>query len=269
MVDNRTDAEGAEGDSGTLASGSAKIKLPKNFTFPFYYEPHQLAEIATSELQEYLESQTDFNHNFGLDSSKTDLPVGKMFGVLVVKNKENKIGYLAAFSGKLADKSLPIKFVPPVFNMRTEGSFYIKGELEIDKINNQLSILENSEHYLALKGLVNKINKEITDDLEYQRKKMKLSKSERKIRKKKALSTFSEIEFKVLTKQLEQESFNNQFFYKELQEYYISKTKKSSKELISIEQKITALKEERREKSNYLQQTLFSKYAFLNKQHLT
>lgn len=244
----------------------SKIKLPKNFTFPFYYEPHQLAEIATSELQEYLESQTDFNHNFGLDSSKTDLPVGKMFGVLVVKNKENKIGYLAAFSGKLADKSLPIKFVPPVFNMRTEGSFYIKGELEIDKINNQLSILENSEHYLALKGLVNKINKEITDDLEYQRKKMKLAKSERKIRKKKALSTFSEIEFKVLTKQLEQESFNNQFFYKELQEYYISKTKKSSKELISIEQKITALKEERREKSNYLQQTLFSKYAFLNKQ---
>ena len=43
----------------------SKIKLPKNFTFPFYYEPHQLAEIATSELQEYLESQTDFNHNFG------------------------------------------------------------------------------------------------------------------------------------------------------------------------------------------------------------
>ncbi|WP_420793195.1 hypothetical protein [Polaribacter ponticola] len=149
----------------------SKILLPEKFTFPFYYKPHQLAKIATNELQDYLESQTDFKHNFGLDTSKTNLPVGKMFGVLVVKNKENKIGYLAAFSGKLADKSLPIKFVPPVFNMRTEGSFYIKGELEIDEINNQLTILENSEHYLALKDLVNKTNKEIADDLEYQRKK--------------------------------------------------------------------------------------------------
>jgi tRNA pseudouridine32 synthase/23S rRNA pseudouridine746 synthase len=242
------------------------IELPEKFTFPFYYEPHYLAKIATEEIQEYLESQTDFKHNFGLDTTKTDLPIGKMFGVLIVQNQKNEVGYLAAFSGKLADKSLPKKFVPPVFNMRTEGSFYIKGELEIDKINAQLTLLKSNEHYLDLKKSFKKLTQAIAEDLESQRKKMKLSKSDRKLRKKKSISVLSELEVKNLTKKLMQESYNDQFFYKELLEYYETKSKKEGKEVLVFENKIALLKKERKEKSNYLQQTLFSKYAFLNPQ---
>ena len=242
------------------------IQLPEKFTFPFYYEPHSLAKIATEEIQKYLESQTDFKHNFGLDTTKTDLPIGKMFGVLIVQNQKNKVGYLAAFSGKLADKSLPEKFVPPVFNMRTEGSFYIKGELEIDKINAQLTLLKSNEHYLDLKKSFKKLTQAIAEDLENQRKKMKLSKSDRKLRKKKSISVLSELEVKNLTKKLMQESYNDQFFYKELLEYYETKSKKEGKEVVVFENKIALLKKERKEKSNYLQQTLFSKYAFLNPQ---
>ena len=242
------------------------IQLPEKFTFPFYYEPHSLAKIATEEIQEYLESQTDFKHNFGLDTTKTNLPIGKMFGVLIVQNQKNEVGYLAAFSGKLADKSLPKKFVPPVFNMRTEGSFYIKGELEIDKINAQLTLLKSNEHYLDLKKSFKKLTQAIAEDLENQRKKMKLSKSDRKLRKKKSISVLSELEVKNLTKKLMQESYNDQFFYKELLEYYETKSKKEGKEVLVFENKIALLKKERKEKSNYLQQTLFSKYAFLNPQ---
>lgn len=242
----------------------SKIELPEKFTFPFYYEPHILAKIATKELQEYLENQTDFKHNFGLENTSNELAVGKMFGVLVVKNNKNEIGYLNAFSGKLADKSLPEKFVPPVFNMRTEGSFYIKGELEIDAINAQLGNLKKDENYLNLKKLVHKTTKEIEDDLAFQRKRMKLFKNDRKAQKRNATSILNELEFKELIKKLTQESYNNQFFMKELQEYYQTKIAKISKEFIIIEAKIASLKKERREKSNYLQQTLFSKYAFLN-----
>tara|TARA_R110002049_G_scaffold616_12_gene3606 strand:+ start:275 stop:1945 length:1671 start_codon:yes stop_codon:yes gene_type:complete len=244
----------------------SEIKLPKKFTFPFYYEPHILAKIATTELQDYLESQTDFKHNFGLDNTTNELAVGKMFGVLIVKNKQNEIGYLAAFSGKLADKSLPNKFVPPVFNMRTEGSFYIKGELEIDAINAELGKLKEDKNYLNLKEAVKKATKEIEDDLAFQRKRMKLFKNNRKAQKRNAVSTLNEQEFIELTKKLTQESYNNQFFMKELQEYYQDKLEKISKEFLVIEDRIASLKKERRDKSNYLQQTLFSKYAFLNKQ---
>ena len=247
----------------TTTSG---IALPEKFTFPFYYEPHLLAKIATLEVQEYLEHQTDFEHNFGLKNSSNALAVGKMFGVLVVKNEHNKIGYLTAFSGKLADKSLPEIFVPPVFNMRTAGSFYIKGELEIDGINAQLGILKKDKKYLSLKKLVKKIGKEIEDDLAFQRKRMKLSRTDRKAQKKKAIAILSAVEFQQFTKKLTQESYNNQFFLKELQAYYQSKFELISKDFLSFEAKITALKQARKEKSNYLQQTLFSKYAFLNQQ---
>ncbi len=70
-----------------------EFELPKKFTFPFYYEPHPLCELAANEVQNYLRTQTDFEHNFGLDSSRKGLVIGKMFGVLVVKNQQNEIGY--------------------------------------------------------------------------------------------------------------------------------------------------------------------------------
>ena len=244
----------------------SEIELPKKFTFPFYYQPHQLAKIAADELQEYLVNQTDFIHNFGISEAASTLPIGKMFGVLVVKNNKKEIGYLAAFSGKLADKSLPKKFVPPVFNMRTEGSFYIKGEQEIDQLNECLTILEQDKNYISLKKSFLKISKKIDADLTKEREKLKWNKSNRKLRKQKGKLTLNESDFKILNKQLVQESFNNQFYYKELQEYYEDKIAKKKKELAVFENKITSIKKQRKEKSNYLQQTLFSKYAFLNKE---
>ena len=242
------------------------ITLPEKFTFPFYYEPHLLAKIATTEVQSYLENQTDFEHNFGLDINNNALAIGKMFGVLVVKNKQDKIGYLTAFSGKLADKSLPEKFVPPVFNMRTSGSFYIKGELEIDEMNTQLGVLKKDKKYLELKKIIAENTAIIQTDLSFQRNRMKRAKSDRKSQKKKAITLLNDLEFEELTKKLTQESYNNQFFIKELQEYYQAKIEKINLEFKVFEDKIIALKKERKEKSNYLQQTLFSKYAFLNQQ---
>ena len=242
------------------------ITLPEKFTFPFYYEPHLLAKIATTEVQSYLENQTDFEHNFGLDINNNALAIGKMFGVLVVKNKQDKIGYLTAFSGKLADKSLPEKFVPPVFNMRTSGSFYIKGELEIDVMNAQLGVLKKDKKYLELKKIIAENTAIIQTDLSFQRNRMKRAKSDRKSQKKKAITLLNDLEFEELTKKLTQESYNNQFFIKELQEYYQAKIEKINLEFKVFEDKIIALKRERKEKSNYLQQTLFSKYAFLNQQ---
>ena len=242
----------------------SEIKLPEKFTFPFYYKPHPLAKIATKEVQEYLENQTDFKHNFGLSEDNTTLPIGKMFGVLVVKNSKNEIGYLTAFSGKLADKSLPDKFVPPIFNMRSYGSFYLKGEEEITEMNHRLSFLEQNENYIHLKNSLQNITKSINDDLEKEKEKLKRYKKERKARKKTGKSTLNKSDFKLLEKKLIQESFNNQFYYKELEEYYKNKVAKKRKELAAFDDEVASIKKERKEKSNYLQQTLFSKYAFLN-----
>jgi tRNA pseudouridine32 synthase/23S rRNA pseudouridine746 synthase len=250
----------------TFKKDISGISLPEKFTFPFYYEPHLLAKIATKELQSYLENQTHFKHNFGFNIDDQKLAIGKMFGVLVVKNQQNKIGYLAAFSGKLADKSLPEKFVPPIFNMRSEGSFYIKGEKKIEEIGATISVLKKDKTYVSLKKSVKKLKKDIEDDLAFQRKKMKIAKQERKIRKRNAEAELNNKDFINFNEKLIQESFNQQFFYKELVVYYENKTAKNNQQLINFETQISNLKKRRREVSANLQNTLFGKYQFLNQQ---
>jgi tRNA pseudouridine32 synthase/23S rRNA pseudouridine746 synthase len=148
--------------------------------------------------------------------------------------------------------------------MRSYGSFYIKGEEEITEMNHRLSFLEENESYIHLKKSFKNITKSITDDLEKEKLKLKKYKKERKARKKTGRSTLNETDFNLLNKKLIQESFNNQFYYKELEEYYKNKVAEKRKELAAFDDEIAYLKKNRKEKSNYLQQTLFSKYAFLN-----
>jgi len=242
------------------------IERPEKFTFPFYYEPHKLSEIATKELQEYLENQQDFEHNFGLNSTSDELPIGKMFGVLVVENQENQLGYLCAFSGKLADKSLPKKFVPPIFNMRTEGSFYIEGENELNEINRKIGELKTNDTFLSLKNELKVLKKSVEEDLAFQRQKMTRNKKVRRDKKKIFQAELSLENFRKAEEKLTQESYNDQFYYKEFNEYYQQKIEKLQIQFNFFNGELIELKKSRKEKSNYLQQTLFSKYAFLNLQ---
>ena len=130
------------------------ITLPEKFTFPFYYEPHDLSKIAAKALQDYLETQTDFEHNFGLDDTQNGLAIGKMFGVLVVQNTEGRLGYLWAFSGKLAERNQHPFFVPTVFDMLEEKSFFKQEEVILNNYNKKIELLENDyldkELYLYL-----------------------------------------------------------------------------------------------------------------------
>lgn len=123
----------------------AAYSLPERFTYPFEYQPHPLCLLASSQLQVYLSDQKEWEHNFGLKDGKEGVIIGKMFGVLVVKTEQNKIGYLAAFSGKLASGNHHSKFVPPVFDMLTEGSFLNKGMTELTSINQKIKVLEEFE----------------------------------------------------------------------------------------------------------------------------
>ena len=242
------------------------IQVPDKFTFPFYYEPHSLARIAAAELQSYLEIQTDFIHDFGLKTDGQENAIGKMFGVLVVRNQDNELGYLASFSGKLEDESCPDTFVPPVFDLRAKGSFYRKGEQEIEEINKEITVLNNNDEYLILKKHNKNLSKEIEVSLAFERKKMKNSKKDRKIRKIEGAQNLDKFSLDILSKKLKQESFNDQFFYKELLAYYQLKIDKDKIKVRSFSERIVSLKKLRKESSALLQMTLFDKFQFLNKQ---
>jgi len=116
--------------------------LPDQFDFPFDYRPHALSLLAADKLKMYLETQTQWQHNFGLSGDENDV-IGKMFGVLVVRTPQNEIGYLAAFSGKLAGGNQHSEFVPAIFDGTAEGSFLNGGMLELTRMNEEIRFLKD------------------------------------------------------------------------------------------------------------------------------
>jgi len=117
-------------------------QLPQQFTYPFNFTPHPLSLLASEKLKLYLAQQQDWEHNFGLIDGQAGAVIGKMFGVLVVETIEKEVGFLAAFSGKLAGGYNHAGFVPPIFDSLTEGSFLNAGMQELTRINQQIKELE-------------------------------------------------------------------------------------------------------------------------------
>jgi len=115
--------------------------LPEKFTFPFHYQPHAICLLAVEKLQSHLEVQQNWVHNFGLSASDETV-IGKMFGVLVVLTRDGRIGYLSAFSGKLAGSNHHEGFVPPIFDGLADGGFLNAGMRELSNINEQIRTLE-------------------------------------------------------------------------------------------------------------------------------
>jgi len=239
--------------------------LPERFTFPFYYEPHPLSVLAAKELQEYLEQQTDWEHNFGLDENQEGLVIGKMFGVMVVRNEQNEIGYLAAFSGKLAEKNSHSFFVPPIFDMLEEDSFFIVGIKELTQINNTIEALENNTEFIALTQQLKTENASASAKLEEQKLKMREAKKVRKLLRKKAKEEITDAaSLEIEMNNLVRESLKDKFLFRELSEYLEERISATKQKLDPYTTKIAALKEERKLKSADLQQQLFDQYHFLN-----
>ena len=241
------------------------IALPEKFTFPFYYEPHELSKIAAKALQDYLETQTDFEHNFGLSDTQDGLAIGKMFGVLVVQNTDGQLGYLWAFSGKLAERNHHPFFVPTVFDMLEENSFFLIGIKELTAINLEVDELESNPEFIALSKEFNSQTALIAKKLEAEKIRMSELKKVRKAERQKAEQeiTDSAVLENILS-QLVRESLQNKFVFKEFAEYLEEQLSETKEKLNRFTEKINQLKEERSQKSAALQQQIFAEYSFLN-----
>jgi tRNA pseudouridine32 synthase/23S rRNA pseudouridine746 synthase len=117
---------------------NSSSELPERFNLMKDGEPHPLCVDAAKQLKLYLSTQKDWEHNFGLKPKQKGRIIGKMFGVLVVQNSKKQIGYLAAFSGKLAGGNHHPKFVPPVFDSLQENSFLNNGMAELKCLNEEI-----------------------------------------------------------------------------------------------------------------------------------
>lgn len=250
-------------------SDVSAIDLPQQFTYPFYYSPHPLSLIACQELQEYLKNQTDFKHNFGFDENDKSLQIGKMFGVLVVKNQAGKLGYLAAFSGKLADENHHERFVPPVFDLLEKDNFFRIGEVEVNDLTLKIQALENEESYLQLKANLANFKQEMEAEIGLKKQALKVSKKQRDEKRALAKTTLNEAEQLLLIEQLQTESIREQLQVKDFIREINLKYAEIKELFLKKEHVIVQLKEERATKSSSLQKEIFERYTFLNQAQKT
>ena len=66
----------------------SNIAQPEAFTWPFHYVPHQLSVIAAEEVKQFLATHSEWGE---------EIARGKMFGVLVAKDRAEHIGLLLYF----------------------------------------------------------------------------------------------------------------------------------------------------------------------------
>ena len=240
------------------------ISLPEKFNFPFYYEPHPLAFIASKELQEYLESQTVIEHNFGLESGRDELIIGKMFGVLVVKNQSNEIGYLAAFSGRLAETNYHENFVPPVYDILDEQGVFRTAERELNIINEKVITLENDTIYLNLKSELAKLLDKFDTEINSEKNRLRIRRNKRRATFKSVKDSLTEEGLEIYQAKINQEGINSKFYIDELTEHWQNKIEEFSQSIKPIQSKIDYLKKYRKEKSAETQHQLFLNFKFLN-----
>lgn len=245
-------------------SNIATIQKPERFTYPFCYDPQPLSEIAAQELQEYLITQEDFDHNFGLKEGQKGLIIGKMFGVLVVEDANGNLGYLAACSGKLAGTNKHKYLIPPIFDMLDQDGFFLAEEATINALNREIEILEQNQQIEILKQQLKDIQESTAQDLAAARQLHKANKAERKRIRTAQKANLSAEEYALIEEDLIKQSYRNQHEYDVLKQESKEAVANIENELQDILNQIESRKELRKTKSSELQNKLFDQYHFLN-----
>lgn len=238
------------------------IALPNKFTFPLFYQPHPIAISAAEQLQDFLSNKKNWDHEFGNQNQSGT--IGKMFGVLVVKNKLGEVGFIAAFSGKLGDSYEVDFFVPTVFDLSKPMGFYKVGEEELNQLTRALEAQQQAPEYQEAKDKLLKYRSEMEHILSEARKNMKASKKERKKTREAAKTELPDYVQIDLEDQLIQESLTDKFKYKATERLWSGRLPEIEREYRQYQNRIDDLKQARKQKSNQLQDLLFEQYTFLN-----
>lgn len=101
-------------------------ELPEKFTYPYCYQPHDVAKMAAGEVIRYIEGREEW---------KEELENGKMLGVLVVKSSDGDLGFVAAYSGLLQGRNDHDYFVPPVFDSQSPNGHFKTNERRISALS--------------------------------------------------------------------------------------------------------------------------------------
>lgn len=224
------------------------IELPKQFTYPFSYEPHPLSVMAADEVRAYISFQSQWSE---------ELAQGKMFGVLVVRNGQGELGFLAAFSGQLAGTYQHDYFVPPVYDFSEPDGFFRDEERYISSLNDKIETIASSAEYLSSCSLVKRLEERMERLAEEWRVRLAQAKEERDARRSTALTEAEE-------QQLVKESQFLKAECKREKSKLQAELSQAQAGLTRYDEEMEALKRERKQRSAALQGRLFDQFVLLN-----
>jgi tRNA pseudouridine32 synthase/23S rRNA pseudouridine746 synthase len=239
--------------------------LPERFTFPFYYQPHPICVKAAEQLQQHISTQTQWQHNFGLFDDPDNI-IGKMFGVLLVKNVQGELGFISAFSGKLAKQSQLDGFVPPVFDLLDKDSFYLSEQVAINQLNNKIKQLENTPELFVLKQELTTLEAQHIQQLSELRGELVENRKARKIKRQALQNHLESITQDKGLKELARQSINDKW---RLKEATLESQQSVEQLLVKVNvllEHIVELKLQRKILSADLQNKIFAQYQFLNRE---
>lgn len=225
-----------------------KVNLPLQFTFPFFYKPHSLSILAANQLRSYLLTKSEW---------ETELAMGKMFGVLVVKDESNRLGFLAAFSGQLNGSYLHDYFVPPIYDLNDSSSFFRSEEKKISEIN---KVLDDDDFLQKKSSLESQYQERLALYEQLKAEKKRSLQQAKEERDKKRLAGVSESESLELIKKSQYEKAEARRCIKEFEKYL----NEARDALYAFQSYETSLRTERKERSIALQKRLFEQFQFLN-----
>ncbi len=229
--------------------GVGEFTLPARFNNPFSYVPHPLCVMAADEVRRVVGKNPLWN---------AEAARGKMFGVLVVQDECGRYGFLAAFSGLFAGCNEHDFFVPPVFDFLSPDGYFKREEGEISSINREILRLKSCDAYLSAVSALGSVQRERDEALAAEREAMHKGKAAREARRAEG----------VLSPDEEQLLLNESRFakaeYKRNAKRWEEKVAAFKAIVTVYEDKMTALKNERKHRSAALQQWLFDNFVLLD-----
>lgn len=230
-----------------LDAGSAGIELPLSLNDPMDYVPSPVCRAAAAEVLAHLASHPELSG---------ELAEGKMFGVLVVRDKEGRTGFLAAFSGNLAGTNDHPYFVPPVYDMLAADGFFRRGEAALAEINRRIEALRGSAEYAAAAAYLEKTMAEGSEKIAGLRRAMAASKLRRDARRA-AVCDPAELE------RLDNESRREKSELRRAKAEVADMVSAAREAMAQLENEIEELVRERRQRSEELQRQIFANFEMV------
>ena len=189
-----------------------------------------------------------------------------MFGVLVCRDSQQRLGFLAAYSGQLAGRADWPWFVPAVFDYLQPDGHFKQEEARISAINRQIQELVGDcksptmSVYQELSARLERVKAEGEVAVDSYRKYMQECKQRRDdIRTVRASTGPAPTE-----EELIRESQYQKAELRRIKRHWKEETERVWEQLRPLEERLDSMKQERRQRSDTLQQWLFDNFILLN-----